>query len=116
MGMISSIPVTDGSGLKHIGKPKQGETIFISAASGAVGQVVGQLAKLQDKFSFFCLMLIVGLRVIGSAGNDKKVKYLLEELGFDGAFNYKTEKPKDALPRLCPDGIGNIPDIFDLND
>jgi NADPH-dependent curcumin reductase CurA len=47
-----------------------------------------------------------GLRVVGSAGDDKKVTYLLEELGFDGAFNYKKEKPSDALPRLCPDGIG----------
>jgi len=43
---------------------------------------------------------------VGSAGDDKKVTYLLEELGFDGAFNYKKEKPSDALPRLCPDGIG----------
>ena len=43
---------------------------------------------------------------MGSAGSDEKVKFLLEELDFDGAFNYKKEKPADAIPRLCPDGIG----------
>jgi hypothetical protein len=43
---------------------------------------------------------------VGSAGDDKKIKYLKDELDFDGAFNYHTEKPADALPRLCPNGIG----------
>jgi len=47
-----------------------------------------------------------GLRVVGSAGDDKKVKFLMVELDFDAAFNYKKEAPKDALPKLCPDGIG----------
>jgi NADPH-dependent curcumin reductase CurA len=91
------------SGLRHIGNPKKGETIFISAASGAVGQVVAQLAKL-DGFTFN-FYLTSGLRVVGSAGEDKKVEFLLNELGFDAAFNYKKENPSDALPRLCPDGI-----------
>jgi NADPH-dependent curcumin reductase CurA len=49
------------------------------------------------------------LRVVGSAGDDKKIKYLKNELGFDGAFNYHTEKPADAFPRLCPNGIGTYP-------
>ncbi|KAF9902073.1 hypothetical protein BX616_002049 [Lobosporangium transversale] len=63
--------------LLELGQPKAGETIFISAASGAVGQLVGQIAR---RF---------GLRVIGSAGSDDKVQYLLNELKFDAAFNYK---------------------------
>jgi NADPH-dependent curcumin reductase CurA len=52
---------------------------------------------------------MVGLKVVGSAGDDKKIKYLKEELAFDEAFNYHTEKPADALPKLCPDGIGTPP-------
>lgn len=75
-----------------IGQPKKGETLFISAASGAVGQLVGQLGK---EF---------GLRVIGSAGSDEKVAYL-KTIGFDEAFNYKTENINEALSRTCPDGI-----------
>lgn len=84
--------MTAYSSFYEIGKPKKGETIFISAASGAVGHIVGQLAKRE------------GLRVVGSAGTDDKVKHLTE-LGFDAAFNYKTEKPADALAKYCPDGI-----------
>ncbi|KAF0484672.1 NADP-binding protein [Gigaspora margarita] len=80
-------------GLNKIGQPKKGETIFISAASGAVGQVVGQIAKIK------------GLRVIGSASDDSKIKYLEEELKFDGAFNYKTCNADEKLKELCPNGI-----------
>lgn len=76
-----------------IGKPKKGETIFISAASGAVGQVVGQLAKRD------------GLKVIGSVGSDEKLEYILKELNFDGGFNYKKEKASEALPKLAPQGL-----------
>lgn len=76
-----------------IGEPKKGETILVSAASGAVGQLVGQLAKHE------------GLRVIGSVGDDKKLDFIKTELGFDDGFNYKKEKPADALQRLAPDGI-----------
>merc|ERR1711974_402370 len=81
------------SSFYDIGKPKKGETIFISAASGAVGQLVGQLAKHE------------GLKVIGSVGDDKKKDYITNDLGFDGAFNYKNEKPADALARLAPNGV-----------
>jgi NADPH-dependent curcumin reductase CurA len=94
--------------LKHIGKPKKGETIFISAAAGAVGQMVGQLCKIDGEPSTLCAILIGGLRVVGSAGDDEKVEFLLKELNFDAAFNYKKESPKDAIPKLCPDGIGSI--------
>jgi len=51
-------------------------------------------------------ILIKGLRVVGSDGDNEKVQFLLEELGFDAAFNYKEESAKHALPKLCPDGIG----------
>jgi len=80
-------------GLLDLGEPKPGETIFVSAAAGAVGSIVGQIGK------------IVGCRVVGSAGSDEKVSWLRDELGFDAAFNYKVEGPEDALARLCPDGI-----------
>ena len=85
--------LTAYSSLYKIGKPKKGETIFISAASGAVGQVVGQLAKHE------------GLTVIGSVGSDEKLDYILNEIGFDGGFNYKKESPADALSRLAPNGL-----------
>lgn len=85
--------LTAYSSLYDIGKPVKGETIFISAASGAVGQLVGQLAKHE------------GLRVIGSVGSDEKLEYITKELKFDGGFNYKKENPADALKRLAPGGI-----------
>ncbi|PKK68891.1 NAD(P)-binding protein [Rhizophagus irregularis] len=80
--------------LKYIGKPKEGETIFVSAAAGFVGQLVGQIAKIK------------GLRVVGSAGSDeKKVDYLLNELKFDAAFNYNKVELDKALYEYCPNGI-----------
>jgi len=77
-------------GLYDIGKPKKGETIFVSAASGAVGQIVGQLAKRD------------GLFTIGSAGTDEKVAFL-KEIGYDVAFNYKTESTQKILEQHPPD-------------
>lgn len=93
LGPLGMPGLTAYSSLYAIGKPKKGETIFVSAASGAVGQIVGQLAKHE------------GLRVIGSVGSDEKLDYIIKELGFDGGFNYKNEKPADALARLAPEGI-----------
>ncbi|KAJ5365716.1 Polyketide synthase enoylreductase [Penicillium concentricum] len=93
LGPLGMPGLTAYSSLYEIGKPKKGETIFVSAASGAVGQLVGQLAKHE------------GLRVIGSVGSDEKLEYITKTLGFDGGFNYKTEKPADALARLAPEGI-----------
>jgi NADPH-dependent curcumin reductase CurA len=81
------------SSFYDIGKPVKGETIFISAASGAVGQLVGQLAKHE------------GLKVIGSVGSDDKLDFILKELDFDAGFNYKKESPAVALKRLAPNGI-----------
>lgn len=81
-------------GIVDIGKPQAGQTAFVSAASGAVGQIAGQLARIH------------GCRVVGSAGSDAKVTHLCESLGFDAAFNYKHEASlEQALARTCPDGI-----------
>ncbi|KAF2429440.1 NAD(P)-binding protein [Tothia fuscella] len=93
IGALGMPGLTAWSSFYEIGEPKKGETIFISAASGAVGQLVGQLAKLE------------GLHVIGSVGSDDKLDFILKELGFDSGFNYKKEKPADALKRLAPEGI-----------
>lgn len=93
VGILGMPGITAYASLYEIGAPKKGETIFVSSAAGAVGQVVGQLAKRE------------GLRVIGSVGDDEKLKFITGELGFDGGFNYKKEKPADALTRLAPNGI-----------
>jgi len=93
LGALGMPGMTAYVGLLDIGQPKEGETVFVSAASGAVGSVVGQLARIK------------GCKVIGSAGSDEKVRVLRDELGFDGAFNYKTTRPSEALRELAPDGI-----------
>ncbi len=81
-------------GLLDICKPQPGETVVVSGAAGAVGSLVGQIAK------------ILGCRAIGIAGSDEKVSWLVNELGFDAAFNYKTaENYVSALKELCPAGI-----------
>jgi NADPH-dependent curcumin reductase CurA len=93
IGPLGMPGLTAYSSLYEIGKPKKGDTIFISSAAGAVGQLVGQLSKHE------------GLEVYGSVGSDEKLKFITEELGFDGGFNYKREKPLDGLRRLVPDGL-----------
>jgi hypothetical protein len=92
LGVLGLTGWTAYVGLLDLGQPKEGETVFVSAASGAVGSIVGQLAKLK------------GCRAIGSAGSVEKVAWA-KEVGFDDAFNYKEESPARALDRLCPDGI-----------
>lgn len=93
LGPLGMPGMTAWSSLYEIGQPKKGETIFISSAAGAVGQIVGQIAKRE------------GLRVIGSVGSDEKLEFIIKELGFDGGFNYKKERTRDALKRLVPDGL-----------
>lgn len=93
IGPLGMPGLTAWSSLHRIGKPKSGETIFVSSAAGAVGQIVGQIAKRE------------GLTVIGSVGTDEKLDFITSELGFDSGFNYKKESPRDALPRLAPQGI-----------
>lgn len=93
VGALGMPGLTAYSSFYEIGQPKKGETIFISAASGAVGQIVGQLAKHE------------GLKVIGSVGSDEKLEFIKKDLNFDEGFNYKKEKPDEALKRLAPDGL-----------
>ena len=80
-------------GLLRVGLPKSGETIVVSAASGAVGTVVGQMGK------------ILGCRVVGVAGGEKKCSYVKDELGFDECIDYKAGNIQENLAKACPDGI-----------
>ena len=81
-------------GLMEIGKPKAGETVVVSAAAGAVGLVVGQIAKIH------------GCRVVGIAGSQKKIDLLKDKYGFDDAINYKTVTDlKTAISKSCPKGV-----------
>ncbi|OIW10265.1 hypothetical protein TanjilG_28016 [Lupinus angustifolius] len=90
----SMLGITAYAAIYEIGSLKKGECVFISAATGAVGQLVGQFAKL------------IGCYVVGSAGSKEKVDLLKNKLGFDDAFNYKEEPDLDAALKRCfPDGI-----------
>ncbi|KAF9903021.1 hypothetical protein EC991_004272 [Linnemannia zychae] len=94
LGVLGMPGLTAYASLKIIGEPKAGETIFVSAAAGAVGQLVGQMAKK------------LGLRVVGSAGSDDKVDYLINDLKFDAAFNYKKNGTiLENLKKAAPEGI-----------
>ncbi len=93
LGVLGMPGMTAYVGLFDIGRPKPGETVVVSAASGAVGAVVGQLAKL------------AGCRVVGVAGSDEKCAWVVKEAGFDACVNYKTEPLLPALGRACPNGI-----------
>ncbi|MFT4768725.1 MAG: NADPH-dependent curcumin reductase CurA [Glaciecola sp.] len=93
MGPLGATGMTAYFGLTDIGKPKEGDTLVVSAAAGAVGSMVGQIGKLH------------GCRVVGIAGSDDKCQWLTETAGFDAAINYKKENVADALDHHCPDGI-----------
>jgi hypothetical protein len=94
LGVLGMPGMTAYFGLLDICAPRAGETVVVSAAAGAVGSAVGQIAKIH------------GCRVVGIAGGDDKIRWITEELGFDAAFNYKTEaKPNEKLKELCPAGI-----------
>lgn len=80
-------------GLLDVGAPKEGETILVSGAAGAVGSVVGQIGKIK------------GCRVVGIAGSDEKCDYVVNELGFDACINYKTENVFAGIKRTCPKGV-----------
>ena len=93
-GILGMPGLTAYFGLLKVGQLQERETVFVSGAAGAVGSVVGQIAKIK------------GCRVVGSAGSDEKVAYVVDELGFDAAFNYKeVDDYNDELQRLLPDGI-----------
>jgi NADPH-dependent curcumin reductase CurA len=93
LGVLGMPGLTAWVGLFDIAKLRDGESVFVSAAAGAVGSVAGQLAKVH------------GCRVVGSAGSAEKVAFLTDELGFDAAFNYKDGSAHELLPRYAPDGI-----------
>ena len=96
LGLFGIIGPTAYFGLLEIGKPKQGETLVVSGAAGAVGSLVGQIGKIK------------GCHVVGIAGSDEKCRWLSEKLGFDAAVNYKRESVAERLQELCPNGI----DVF----
>jgi NADPH-dependent curcumin reductase CurA len=94
LGVLGMPGLTAYFGLLDIGKPKEGETIVVSGAAGAVGMTVCQIAKIK------------GCRVVGIAGSDEKSRYLREELGVDFTINYKTEASLfSALQSACPKGV-----------
>ncbi|MDN3620213.1 NADP-dependent oxidoreductase [Polaribacter undariae] len=94
LGILGMTGLTAYLGLNEIGKPKAGETIVVSGAAGAVGSVVGQIAK------------ILGLNVIGIAGTDEKIDMLKSKFGFDAGINYNTNKDINAeIKKLAPNGV-----------
>jgi len=93
LGALGMTSLTAYFGLKDIGRPQPGETVVVSGAAGATGSVAGQLAKLW------------GCRVVGIAGGPEKCAWLTEELGFDGAVDYRAGRVGRALRDECPDGI-----------
>jgi NADPH-dependent curcumin reductase CurA len=93
-GVLGMPGLTAYFGLLEVGQPKAGETVVVSAASGAVGAVVGQIAKIK------------GCRAVGIVGSDAKADYITGELGFDAAVNYKTAGDLDAaIGEACPGGV-----------
>jgi len=93
LGVLGMPGLTAYAGLFDVAGMKEGETVFVSGAAGAVGSLVGQLAKLR------------GGTVIGSAGSAEKVRWLTEELGFDAAFDYKAGPVAEQLRAAAPEGI-----------
>ncbi len=92
-GTFAVVGPTAYFGLLDLGDPQPGETVVVSAAAGAVGSIAGQIAKIK------------GCRAVGLAGSDEKCRWIVDELGFDAAINYKTEDVPAALKKACPDGI-----------
>jgi len=93
LGTLGMPGMTAYFGLLDIGKPQAGETVVVSGAAGAVGGAVGQIAKLK------------GARAVGIAGGSEKCRYVVEELGFDAAIDYKSQDVDGALGEHCPQGI-----------
>ncbi len=93
LGALGMPGITAYFGLLDVGAPKEGETVVVSGAAGAVGSVVGQIAKIK------------GCRVVGIAGGPEKCAWIVEELGFDAAIDYKGEDVGEALRKHCPEGV-----------
>lgn len=114
LGILGMTGLTAYFGLTDIGQPKEGETLLVSGAAGAVGTVVGQIGR------------ILGLRVVGIAGSDEKIEMLTSDFGFDACINYNsTDNMVKAIKESCPDGVdvyfdnvgGEISDavLFNIN-
>jgi NADPH-dependent curcumin reductase CurA len=93
LGTLGMPGLTAYFGLLDVGQPKPGDTVVVSGAAGAVGTVVGQIAKIK------------GCRVVGIAGGKHKCDYLVQELGFDAAVDYKSDELKKTLRQQCPKGV-----------
>lgn len=94
LGVLGMTGLTAYFGLLDVCDPKPGQTVVVSGAAGAVGSIVGQIAKIK------------GCRTVGIAGGDEKIAWILKECGYDAAFNYKTTENYSAkLKELCPNGI-----------
>jgi NADPH-dependent curcumin reductase CurA len=93
IGTLGMPGLTAYVGLLDIGQPTPGETVVVSAASGAVGSVVGQIAKIK------------GCRAVGIAGSAEKCRYVVDDLGFDACVNYQAESFREDLAAACPSGI-----------
>ena len=93
LGVLGDTGLSAYFGLLDIGKPQPGETVLVSAAGGAVGNVVGQLARIK------------GARSVGIAGGEAKCARLIDELGFDAAVNYRSADVDGEIAAACPDGV-----------
>ncbi len=93
LGVLGMPGMTAWTGLMNIGQPKAGETLVVASASGAVGSVVGQLAKLK------------GCRAVGIAGGERKCRYVVDDLGFDTCVDHRRSDFPEALKAACPKGI-----------
>lgn len=93
LGILGTTGLTAYFGLLRVGRPEPGDTVVVSGAAGAVGSVVGQLAKIN------------GCHTIGIAGGAEKCQWLTDELGYDSAIDYKAERVKSRLSDLCPGGV-----------
>jgi NADPH-dependent curcumin reductase CurA len=93
LGALGMPGMTAYFGLLDVGQPKPGDTVLVSGAAGAVGSVVGQIARLK------------GCRAVGIAGGPEKCSWIVEELGFDAAIDYKSQSVPEALREHCPDGV-----------
>ncbi len=93
LGALGMPGMTAYFGLLEVGQPKPGETVVVSAAAGAVGMVAGQIAKIK------------GSRAVGIAGGAEKCRYVVEDLGFDAAIDYKADDVRKVLRQHCPNGV-----------
>ncbi len=93
LGILGMPGLTAYAGLLRLGEPKEGDTVLVSAASGAVGSLVGQIARIK------------GCRVVGIAGAPEKCAWVRNTAGFDDVVSYKTGDLREGLDRACPDGI-----------